>query len=170
MSHDPASGKILQAAYKVDWPGYSMPPSEQWYRSDDVPEAFRILVAASNQKEGRDAYNRMLFAIGNNHAGCLYPAAVPAVPLLIRVVRELRGWPRWSALEILIECLTFGVDREEFIDPSGSTIRTKDAIVAAVRSAREDIQRLARDQVVAPTSTSAQDLLEQLDDEPLASE
>ena len=170
MSHDPASGKILQAVDEVDWHGYSMPPSEQWYRADDVPAAFRLLVATSSQDAGWDAYNRMLFAIGNNHAGCLYPAAVPAVPLLTRVVRELLGWPRWSALEILIECLTFSVDREEFVDPSGSTIRTKDAIVTAVRSTREDLQRLAREQVVVPTAKSAQDLLEQLDEEPLVAE
>jgi hypothetical protein len=31
-----------------------------------------------------------------------------------RVVRELDGWPRWAALEALIECLAFGVDREQF--------------------------------------------------------
>jgi hypothetical protein len=170
VSHDPASSKILQAVDDVDWHGYSMPPSEQWYRADNVPAAFRLLVASSSQEEGQNAYNGMLSAIGNNHAGCLYPAAVPAVPLLTRVARELLGWPRWSALEILIECLIFSVDREEFVDPSGSTIRTKDAIVTAVRSTREDLQRLAQEQVAFPPAKSAQDLLEQLDEEPWVAE
>lgn len=80
MSHDPDSADILAAVDEVDWHAYSMPPSGQWYRADDVPAAFRLLVTAASREEGRGAYNRMLSAIGNNHAGRLYPDASTRPP------------------------------------------------------------------------------------------
>jgi hypothetical protein len=102
-----------------------MPLSEQWHEPGDVPAAFRRLVAVSSRQEGDAAYSAVLFAIGNNHAGCLYPAAAPAALLLVRVAREHQGWVRQTALEILIDCVLFGVDREQFVDPSGAVVRTK---------------------------------------------
>jgi hypothetical protein len=161
---DPAID-VLRAVDEVDWFAYSMPPSQQWYRPRSVPKAFRLLVAVSNQEQGWAAYNAMLFAVGNNHAGCLYPAAVPAAPLLTRVVRELHGWPRWAALEILIDYLAFDVDRVRFTDPTGSVIETKEAILAAVRNIHEDLERLTKEPAAAPIAKSARDLLEQLDEQ-----
>jgi hypothetical protein len=160
---DPGPGGILRAVGEVDWSAYAMPPSEQWYRPDRVPDAFRLLVSASDQEEGWAAYDTILYAVGNNHAGCLYPAAVPAAPLLVRVVREVPGWSRWAALEILIEYLSFEVDREEFVDPAGSVIHARGAIVATVRSIREDLERLALQPATDPTAKSARDLLELMD-------
>jgi hypothetical protein len=170
MPEDLDSTGILRAVREVDWAAYAMPPSGQWYEPDEVPEAFRVLVTASSPEEGRRASSRMLFAIGNNHAGCLYPAAAPAAPLLVRVVREHEGWARWVALEILIDCLYFGVDREQFTDPSGVVVRTKDVIVAAVQGMREDLERYAREPLTGLTAKSARDLLERLDDELPASQ
>src|SRR5215469_10116686 len=105
MAEDLDNADILRAVREVDWAAYPMPPSEQWYEPGNIPAAFRRLVAVSNQQEEDAAYSAMLFAIGNNHAGYLYPAAAPAVPLLVRVAREHQGWVRQTALEILIECV-----------------------------------------------------------------
>jgi hypothetical protein len=163
---EPEPGGVLQAVAEVDWSAYAMPPSEQWYRPDRVPAAFTLLATASNQEEGQAAYNAVLFAVGNNHAGCLYPAAAPAASLLMRVVREQPGWPRWAALEILIEFLAFDVDREEFVDPSGSVVQTSDVILTTIGTMRGDLEHLSREQSAVPTAKSAQDLLEQLDEEP----
>lgn len=166
MSHASEPGTdLLRAVEEIDWPAYAMPPSQQWYRPDQVLEAFRLLVAVSNKDEGLAAYHRMLFAVGNNHAGCLYPAAVPAAPLLTRIVREFQGWPRWAALEILIEYLAFTVDREQFTDPTGAVIYTKDALLAAVLNIHPELERIAMEPSAVPTAASAQDLLEQLDEE-----
>jgi hypothetical protein len=161
IAEDP-SADVLRAVREVDWAAYAMPPSEQWYEGGDVLRAFRRLVAVASQQEADDAYNAMLFAIGNNHAGCLYPAAAPAVPLLIRVAREYQGWARQAALEILIECVSFDVDRDQFTDPSGQVVRTKDVIVAAVQGMREDLERLAQEET---DYRPARALLELLDDE-----
>src|SRR5262249_61184627 len=111
------NGDVLRAVGEVDWAASAMPPSEQWYEPGDIPAAFRRLVSASNQQEGDAANSAVLFAIGNNHAGCLYPAAAPAAPLLVRVAREHQGWPRTTALEILTDCVLFDADREQFVDP-----------------------------------------------------
>lgn len=124
----------------------------------------------------------MLSAVGNNHAGCLYPAAVPAAPLLARIVREQSGWPRWAAMEVLIEFLSFDVDREEFGDPAGVLVRPKEAILGAVLEIHDDLERLSSARsvgrrpvstwptdglppAIAPVGDSAADLLEALDDE-----
>jgi hypothetical protein len=112
----------------------------------------------------------------------LYPAAVPAAPLLARIVRERVGWARWAAMEILIEFLSFDVDLEEFTDPSGTLISTKEAIIEAVRQIRDDLHRLAptrsaeprpvsswppdgQPPAVVPIGDSAADLLDALDEE-----
>jgi hypothetical protein len=156
---------LLRAVDAVDWAAYAMPPSQRWYSPEQVPAAFRRLLLASGQAEARAAYDRMLFAVGNNHAGCLYPAAVPAAPLLARVVRERWGWARWAAIEILTEFVVFDVDRAEFTDPAGLRVDAKDAIVAAVLEIHDDLVRLGRSPIVVPAGESARDLLEALDEE-----
>jgi hypothetical protein len=114
---------------------------------------------------GWAAYDRMLFAVGNNHAGCLYPAAVPAAPLLTRIVRDHSGWSRWATLEILIEFLAFDATPAEFTDPAGSLINVKEAVLATVSDLHDDLVRLALSPVVVPAGESSRDLLEVLDDE-----
>ena len=125
VAEDPGNADVLQAVREVDWAAYPMPSSESWYEPGDIPAAFRRLVAVSNQQEGGAACSAVLFAIGNNHAGYLVPAAAPAAPLLVRVAREHQGWVCQTALEILIECVEFGVDPEQFVDPSGAVAAPK---------------------------------------------
>ena len=167
MPEDLNDGDVLRAVREVDWAAYAMPPSEQWYEPGNVPAAFRRLVAVSNQQEGAAASSAVLFAIGNDHEGTLYPAAAPAAPLLVPVAREHQGWVRWTALEILIDCLDFGPDREQFIDPSGAVVRTRDAILTAVQGMRQDLNRLAQ-QEADICAGSARVLLERLDYGPAA--
>jgi hypothetical protein len=161
MPDSPVSAGVRQAVGAVDWAAYAMAPSAEWYRPDSVPVAFELLLAASNQQEGRAAYNAMLFAVGNNHAGLLYPAALPAAQLLVRVARECEGWVRWAALEILIEFMAFDVDREQFVAPSGALVHTKKAIIAPIRSLLGDLELIAQDEHSAvPTAQSARELLD----------
>jgi hypothetical protein len=162
MPEDPGNGGVLRAVREVDWAAYAMPPSAQWYEPGKVLAAFRRLVAVSTRQKGRAASSAVLFAIGNDHEGTLYPAAAPAAPLLVPVAREHQGWVRWVALEILIDCLDFGPDREQFIDPSGAAVRTRDAILTAVQGMRQDLGRLAQ-QETDICAGSARVLLEQLD-------
>jgi len=87
----------------VDWARFEGPP---WYRPDEVPVALRALAGAVSPEAGRAAYDAVLFAIGNNHAGRLYPAAAAAVPFVVEVATTGHGYSRYAALDILIDVLS----------------------------------------------------------------
>lgn len=163
MPNTPVNAGVRQAVAAVDWAAYAMAPSAEWYRPESVPVAFELLLTASNEQEGRAAYNAMLFAIGNNHAGLLYPAALPAAPLLVRIARECKDWVRWTALEILIEFTAFDVDCEQIVAPSGAVVPTKKTIIAAIWSLFDELELIAQHQdSPVPTAQSARDLLNYL--------
>ena len=88
----------------------------------------------------------------------------------------------WAAMEILIEFLSFDLDREEFTDPAGALVRAREAILGAVLEIHDDLERLGaarsagarpvstwpadgRSPAVAPVADSAADLLDALDEE-----
>ncbi|MFI6071735.1 hypothetical protein ACIA5C_09120 [Actinoplanes sp. NPDC051343] len=54
----------------------------------------------------------------------------------------MSGRARWAGLEILIEFLSFGFDREEFTDPAGTLVRPKEAIVGAGPEIHDDLERV----------------------------
>jgi hypothetical protein len=167
MAVSSAGDGVLRMVAAVDWSAYAMPPSAQWYEPEHVPAAFKRLVGVGSEQQGMAAYHAMLFAVGNDHAGVLYPAAAAAAPFLVRVVRECDGWPRRAALEILTEFCYFEADREQFVDPSGRLVHTKEAIVAVIRSLRGDLERMAvqTHKCSVPSAQSARGLLECLDEE-----
>jgi len=61
----------------------------------------------------------------------------------------------------------FEVDRELFTDVTGRSVRTREAIVVAIRSLRGDLEAMAAgsDQYGWPTARSARLLLDDLDRE-----
>jgi hypothetical protein len=166
MATDPESADVLRLVAAVDWAAYAMPPSAEWYHPEEVPAAFEMLTAARTKEQGDAAYDAMLFAVGNNHAGLLYPAAAAAAPLVVRVARECDGWARRAALEILCELTSFSVDREQFIDPTGRVVHAKETILAEIESLRDHLEHIAAmpDPDPVPTAQSARDLLEYLGD------
>ena len=167
MPNRPADDDIRRAVDAVDWAAYSMPPSVEDYEPERVPRAFDRILSASNEEQGRDAYDAMLSAVGNNHAGWLYPAALPAAKLIIRIARECGGFVRWSALEVLIEFLSFGWDPKWIVDPSdGKQVHLRPAVVAMVQDMRAELELMAvGENGVAPTPYSAGELVSLLDEE-----
>lgn len=154
---------LLHEARVVDWAAYAagIEPSEsEYYHPEDVPVAFWQLLSAADEREGRAAYDAMLWAIGNNSAGLLYPAAVPATPLIVRIARECDGWVRWAALDILIEFTSFGVDSKRFVSPTGELVDFRESVYAAIHDLRDDLVAMAQapgDGI--PTGRSAAELL-----------
>lgn len=73
------------------------------YDPDRVAAAFALLATAGSEAEAQAAYEASLSALGNNHAGTFYPAALAAIPLLrwYQDNRATRRWPRWVAAEVL---------------------------------------------------------------------
>lgn len=78
-----------------------------------VPAAFERILVADTRPAAEAAYDAMLDAIAYSHSGQLYEASGPAAPLLVRVAREDEGWSRWTAMEVLIECLSWVQDDQQ---------------------------------------------------------
>ncbi len=100
---------IAQAATEVDWSAYTMPPSTDDYRPEDVPLAFRQLLSSTTQLQAESAYSAVLESIAHNHSGSLYPAAAPAAGLLTRIAVETTGLSRQTALQLLADLRAFSI-------------------------------------------------------------
>jgi|GEM_PF-4518133 len=85
---------------EIDWAAIA---GSEWYKPDRVIPAFAEVRKASNT-----ASNAMLFAVGNNHAGELYPAAFHAVPILLDIAaNDPSQTVRATALAILDDMMWF---------------------------------------------------------------
>jgi hypothetical protein len=76
------------------------------------------------------AYNKLLYAVGNNHAGTYYPVALVLVCDLARLLTAEQTWPRVSALEVLLDlCASFEPQPgfESILLPDGSSRNTSAA-------------------------------------------
>ena len=152
--------------YAVDARDWASFPGPLDYEPAAISRSLRAL-AATTAQTSEAAYHGVLFAIGNNHAGTLYPVAPAAVPFLLGIVATGSEWARWTALEVLIDAVGFAAepDYATTIDAEGEPIRVEVAFVAAVRAGRHLFARLAADERVrADVRKSAADLCDCLDD------
>jgi hypothetical protein len=152
----------LDTADERDWARF---PGPALYRPAEIPASLRALASATAQTS-KAAYDRFLFAIGNNHAGTLYPVAPACVPFLLGILANGTEWARWTALEVLIDALGFTAEpRFATVTREGATIHVEDAFVNAARAGRELFARLAADDAVrSDVRKSAADLCNGLED------
>ncbi|MCP4356038.1 MAG: hypothetical protein GY793_10525 [Proteobacteria bacterium] len=78
----------------IDWTQYSGP---EYYEPDKVPQALNQLLCLHKEEHSSKTYNRVLFAIGNNHAGTYYPAVIAAIRIIIDIALN-------SELEVARNC------------------------------------------------------------------
>ena len=91
---------MLDGLDAVDWLSFEQP---SWNREESVPQALRTVAEASSEDEGSGAYHRLLYALGNNHAGTYYPVVLPALPFMIRLLSEGSTWARITILDALVD-------------------------------------------------------------------
>ena len=129
----------------VQWSRFPGPPH---YSPDEVPLAFAELLAVTDEASSDAAYNRMLFAVGNNHAGPLYPASVAAVYEVVRAALERTAWVRHCALNILIEMVCFAPEPgfEPFRTHDGREVDVEAEIRKCVMAAVEAVNAIVLDQ------------------------
>ena len=96
------SGELLVAIDEADWERFAGP---EYYDPESARRSLRELASIENEAAADTAYNDVLFGIGNSHAGSYYPAALCAVPLLVRISASGQPWPRYAALEVLTDLL-----------------------------------------------------------------
>ncbi|MCL2778712.1 MAG: hypothetical protein FWD73_11975 [Polyangiaceae bacterium] len=68
----------------VDWVRYAQPA---WNSPGEVPSALRAL-ANPNDLDRLRAYHRLLYALGNDHAGTYFPVVLPAIAALGEILRD----------------------------------------------------------------------------------
>lgn len=97
----------MRSAFNVDWAAFPA-AADNAYSPEKVAPAIESLKAVTAENESGEPYQTLLYAIANNHGGYLYPASYAAIPLIGDVL-EVPGWPRSTALAVLIELAYFDV-------------------------------------------------------------
>jgi hypothetical protein len=90
----------LEEVDLVDWVALAQP---DWNTPSSVPRAIRRLALARTEEDSWAAYNDVLFAVGNNHAGTYHPIALAALPFLACILRSPSPVARQRVLDILID-------------------------------------------------------------------
>ena len=142
-------------------------PQPEWNRPDTVPEALQLLASVDDQILARRVYDTVLYALGNNHAGTVYPVALPALPFIRSIAASGRIWARHTAFDILIELCRFEPEPgyETIIQADQSQVRLADALRHEIAQVRV-IAEHARDDAATPSTLQpiAEEFLEVLDD------
>ncbi len=82
---------------------FSVYPQPDWNGPDSIAEALKSVVQAWDKESSLSAYNKLLYAVGNNHAGTYYPVAFAIMPDIEEVLNNGEPWPKYTALEALID-------------------------------------------------------------------
>lgn len=125
----------------VEWAAI---PGPLWYQPETVAEAFASLI--NTARGGHDPGHAVRSAVGNDHAGTLYPAAVIGTDVLLDIIARYPGPPRNIALGVLLDwwgCFQPEPGFESYIDQVGQTVHVIPAIVRRVRLAVGTLQGIA---------------------------
>ncbi len=154
---------MLERLYDVHWQRIAQP---EWNRPDEVPRAIQAVAEATNDN-ARDAYNRLLFALGNNHAGTYYPIVLWALPFLGEILCDGNAISKEIVLDVFVDlagafCPEPGF--ETVLGPNGMQIDMRGAAIEAMTELRANIEQ-CRDTTTsnARIHLAAKDLLELLD-------
>jgi hypothetical protein len=127
----------------VDW---ALIPGTRWYRPELAAAAADALARAETPGRAVQAVADLRYAVSNDHAGSLYPAAVPAAGMFVRVILEEPGEPRSYALSTLLDwwgCFGPEPGFEVYVDPAGRPVEITEGIMRRVRQAADALERLA---------------------------
>jgi len=129
---------------------------------NEIISAIEYCSSAHDKETSKRAYEKLLDAVGNNHAGTYGPDAVKLVGLLLPVLEVGSPWVQYTALEVLIEL------RGSFEPEPPSLIINGTALQSIVRQRITELEAVvasiaASGSVAAP---SAQTLLDLIHDTP----
>jgi hypothetical protein len=124
-------------------PDWATIPGPKYYRPSEVEPAIRSL-AETTLREG-DPGASFRRAVGNDHAGTLYPAAVAGADRLLDIIEHRAGAPRRAALNILLDWWgTFQPEPgyETFEDGNGVIVELLPALMNFVAAAKPAIESI----------------------------
>lgn len=82
---------------------FSRYPQPEWNEEKSVEEALQKVASARTEEEANAAYNAILFAVGNNHAGTYYPVAIPVIDVLGYKIEHGTPWSQYVTVQVLID-------------------------------------------------------------------
>jgi hypothetical protein len=135
----------MELCEAVDW---ALIPGTRWYRPELAAAAAGALTGASTPRQVAQAVADLRRAVSNDHAGILYPAAVPAAGVLVQVVLGEPGEPRKYALETLLDwwgCFGPEPGFEVYDDPVAGPAAITEGIMERVRRAGSALSQLVAD-------------------------
>jgi pimeloyl-ACP methyl ester carboxylesterase len=127
----------------VDW---ARIPGPRWYRPELAAAAADALARADTSGRAVQAAADLRHEVSNDHAGTLYPAAVPAVGVLMQVILERPGKPRAYVLDTLLDwwgCFVPEPGFEVYEDPARGPVEITEGIMHLVREAAPALKPLA---------------------------
>ncbi|GAA4605053.1 hypothetical protein BJY16_005234 [Actinoplanes octamycinicus] len=129
---------------EVRWAAFPWPESRAG-NEKNILAALRA-VLAPNPKDWSDAGTMVRCAVGNDHRGSLYPAALAMVDILLFIAREYPGEPRCVALSVVADWWG-GYEPEHgfesFAEAGGATVAVIPAIVQKMTDAIPLLQTIA---------------------------
>jgi len=143
----------------VRWAAFPWPDSRVDH--EEVRAALRA-VLEPHQNDWSDAGTMVRFAVGNDHRGSIYPAALAMVDILLSIAREHPGEPRRVALSTLEDWWS-GYEPEHgfesFADADGARIALIPAIVRKMTDAVPLLEQIAGGASDSAAAALARDLL-----------
>lgn len=144
----------------VDWAAFPWPEP-----GDDNPAQIRSALRAvvePHRKDWADPATMVRFAVGNDHRGTVYPAAVAMTGQLLMIIENHRRGPRWWALAVL-ESWFGGYEPEtgfeSYADASGARIAVIPELERRIRAADGMLTRVAADESDPDSAALARALL-----------
>lgn len=91
---------MLDSVTHVPWSTLPQPATND---SEAVPRALKALRDSTTGEEAQSSYHRVLYAVGNNHAGTYYPVVLQIVPFLGELLTHGSVLVREATLDILVD-------------------------------------------------------------------
>ncbi|MFB9836581.1 hypothetical protein [Actinoallomurus acaciae] len=129
----------------VDW---SRITDSRAYSSELARAAVDALRRPRSAEHAARAVADLRYAVSNDHAGTLYPAAVPATTLFLKVIADLPGPARGEALDALLDWwgrFVADPECETYDDPERGPVDVREGIAERIRMATGMLRRVAED-------------------------
>lgn len=135
---------LINLLSQVEWGALPQPSDNA---PDAVPRALLALAETAEEEAAWRAYNRLLYATGNNHAGTYYPVAIFVIPVLAKLIEHGSRWPTHAALNVLSEFyMSFEPEAGfEVFDLDGVSQKTMAVLEEAIAGLKPLIERIAAD-------------------------
>jgi hypothetical protein len=151
---------MLESLDTVDWRGIAHPPNST---PAQIKEALRSLLTISSERDAEHGYHRLLYALGNDHAGTYFPVAVCVIPALGELLMHNNPFTRMAALNVLVD-LTTSFEPEpglEMFSWNGEYQSVADVLRDAVTTIRTSIESVANSAALTEERALALQLLSQ---------